>query len=202
MTKREPPDHRAVYDRSADEWDKERATSFAEKSWIDSILTKLPAASQVLDLGCGSGRPIAEAFLLAGHRVTGVDFSTRMLDLARRRFPQGTWIEGDMRGLAFPERFQAIVAWDSFFHLAAGDQRALIPRLSDHLAARGFLVLTTGPRAGAAWGRVSGGVVWHDSLDIQEYLDRFGAVGLSLIRQVSEDQQTTGHTVWLLRKEG
>jgi SAM-dependent methyltransferase len=195
------PDHRAVYDRSAEGWDRQRAAAFVERPWIDSILTCLPPRSRVLDLGCGSGRPIAEAFLQAGHVVTGLDLSSRMLDLARRRFPQGNWIEGDMRDLAFAEQFQAIVAWDSFFHLAADDQRALIPRLAQHLAADGWLLLTTGPKAGAVWGRVSGGAVWHDSLDPADYLDQFTGAGLSLRRQVSEDPQTTGHTVWLLRRE-
>lgn len=155
----------------------------------------------MLDLGCGSGRPIAEAFLAAQHLVTGMDCSPRMLDLARERFPHGTWIEGDMRDLNLPKQFQAIVGWDSFFHLGADEQRVLIPRLATHLAPGGFLLLTTGPRAGSAWGRVAGGPVWHDSLDPAEYLDRFGVVGLSLVRQVSEDPQTGGHTVWLLRKE-
>jgi SAM-dependent methyltransferase len=194
-----PPDHRAVYDRSAEDWDWQRAAAFVERPWIDSILTNLAPGSRVLDLGCGSGRPIAEAFLKAGHAVTGLDLSPRMLRLARSRFPQGTWVEGDMRDLAFPLQFQAIVAWDSFFHLAGDDQRALIPRLAQHLSREGWLLLTTGPKAGAAWGRVSGGAVWHDSLHPAEYRDHFTAAGLSLHRQVSEDPHTTGHTVWLLR---
>ena len=195
-----PPDHRAVYDRSAAEWDRRRATAFVERPWIDSILTQLPEGSDVLDLGCGSGRPIAAEFLAAGHFVTGMDFAPAMLALARARYPQGTWILGDMRALSLGRRFQALVAWNSFFHLTADEQRSLIPRLVGHLAPAGWLLLTTGPKAGEAWGSVSGGAVWHASLERAEYLDLFVQQGLALVRHVSEDPHTTGHTVWLLRR--
>ena len=38
-----------------------------------------------------------------------------------------------MRTLDLGRRFGGIVAWDSFFHLTADEQRALIPRLAGHL---------------------------------------------------------------------
>lgn len=44
----------------------------------------LPADSHVLDAGCGPGL-VAEAFLEAGHRVTGVDLSAEMVARARAR---------------------------------------------------------------------------------------------------------------------
>ncbi len=44
----------------------------------------LPPDSRVLDAGCGPGL-VAEALLMAGHRVVGVDLSAGMVDRARRR---------------------------------------------------------------------------------------------------------------------
>ncbi|HEU4384744.1 MAG TPA: methyltransferase domain-containing protein [Anaeromyxobacteraceae bacterium] len=44
----------------------------------------LPAGSRVLDAGCGPGL-VAEAFLRAGHWVTGVDLSEEMVARARAR---------------------------------------------------------------------------------------------------------------------
>src|SRR4051812_11349050 len=44
----------------------------------------LAPGSEVLDAGCGPGL-VAEAFLEAGHRVSGVDLSAEMVERARRR---------------------------------------------------------------------------------------------------------------------
>lgn len=44
----------------------------------------LPAGAHVLDAGCGPGL-VAEAFLAAGFRVTGVDLSAEMIGRARAR---------------------------------------------------------------------------------------------------------------------
>jgi SAM-dependent methyltransferase len=44
----------------------------------------LPAGAHVLDGGCGPGL-VAEAFLSAGHRITGVDLSAEMIARARAR---------------------------------------------------------------------------------------------------------------------
>jgi trans-aconitate methyltransferase len=86
----------------------------------------------------------------AGRRVCGVDFAPAMLDLARQRMPEETWIQDDMRSLALGKRFAAIIGWDNFFHLSPVEQRAVLPRLRDHLEPGGGLLLTIGPRAGGA----------------------------------------------------
>ena len=52
-----------------------------------------------------------------------------------------------MRGLDLGRRFGGIVAWDSFFHLNAEDQRATVPIFARHLAPGGALLFTSGPGA-------------------------------------------------------
>lgn len=57
------------------------------------------------DLGCGSGRFLAELDRRAG-RLYGVDRSAEMLALARRRLPRGraVLIRQDLRALSLPEK--------------------------------------------------------------------------------------------------
>src|SRR5262249_25036649 len=55
---------------------------------------------RVLDACCGTG-DLAVADLAAGGRVTGLDFSPRMLERARRKSPGITWVEGDLLTLPF-----------------------------------------------------------------------------------------------------
>src|SRR3977135_949534 len=63
---------------------------------------------EVLDAACGTG-DLALADLRAGAAtVTGLDFSPRMLERARRKAPAVNWVEGDLLALPFPaESFDA-----------------------------------------------------------------------------------------------
>jgi demethylmenaquinone methyltransferase/2-methoxy-6-polyprenyl-1,4-benzoquinol methylase len=55
---------------------------------------------RVLDACCGTG-DLAVAATKAGGTVTGLDFSPRMLERARRKLPSATWLEGDLLELPF-----------------------------------------------------------------------------------------------------
>ncbi|HEY4102338.1 MAG TPA: class I SAM-dependent methyltransferase, partial [Polyangiaceae bacterium] len=81
-----------------------------------------PPPGKVLDVGCGSGDPLARYFIEKGYAVTGIDAVDELLELCRERFPQMSWIRTDMRSMAVPGLFNIVIAWDSFFHLSPDDQ--------------------------------------------------------------------------------
>lgn len=191
------PDHRAVYDAVAAAWDGARGASPGEVAWIDRAIQGLPPGAPVLDLGCGSGAPVALHLHDAGHRVTGVDFAPAMLHLARARLPRAEWIEADMRALSLGRRFMALIAWDSFFHLTRPEQAAMFPVFAAHLLPGGRLLFTSGTEEGEAWGQVAGHAVWHDSLSPLGYMQLLDQSGFRLRRFAAEDAETAGHTVWL-----
>lgn len=193
--------HEAVYDASAPDWDAERRDRFPERFLIDRICDSLPVGAAVLDLGCGTGAPIAAHLLAQGLAVTAVDFSARMLDLARPRLPGAELVQADMRDLNLNRSFHAIIAWDSFFHLTAEEQIALIPRLAAHLKPQGWLLFTCGPAASEGWGRVAGGPVYHASLSPAGYAAEFERVGLIARGYAAEDPAVGGRTWFLARKE-
>ncbi len=57
---------------------------------------------RVLDACCGTGDLALEA-QRAGARVTGLDFSERMLERARRKSAAVEWVRGDVLALPFPD---------------------------------------------------------------------------------------------------
>ncbi len=57
---------------------------------------------RVLDACCGTG-DLALAACKAGGTVTGLDFAPRMLERARRKRPDVTWVEGDLLSLPFED---------------------------------------------------------------------------------------------------
>ncbi len=176
------------------------AGAFVEGGWLARFMALLPAAGTVLDIGCGSGAPIAQHLVAAGFAVTGLDSSAPLLALARGRLPGSTWIMGDMRDMALGRRFDGLLAWDSFFHLARHDQRAMVPRFAAHAAEDAVLMFTSGPTEGEAIGTLAGEALYHASLDPQEYRALLAASGFAVVDHVAEDAGCGGRTVWLARR--
>lgn len=117
---------RAPYDLIADQWSQERQTlGFREHPYVDRFLDLTESGSHILDLGCGSGRPIGRYLLNRGFRLTGVDASLVMLDLARTNCPEAELIVGDMTSVVLSDRYDGIIAWDSIFHIPKAQHAAL-----------------------------------------------------------------------------
>ena len=191
---------RDVYDRQAETYDRQRSRAFFEARWLTRFSDALPRKGKVLDLGCGAGEPIAAWLITEGFAYTGVDFSEGMLGLAKARWPDGDWRVGDMRRLDLGTTFDGIVAWDSFFYLTPDEQRAALPRLADHLALGGRMLVTVGPEAGEVTGHVGTEEVYHASLSPAEYATRLEDCGLRLTAFVAEDPGCEKHTVLMARK--
>lgn len=71
--------NRKSYNAIATSWDAARHTFYGrERDYLDIFLDGVPAPSRILDLGCGTGRPMAEYILSRGHYVTGVDHASKL----------------------------------------------------------------------------------------------------------------------------
>jgi 2-polyprenyl-3-methyl-5-hydroxy-6-metoxy-1,4-benzoquinol methylase len=68
-----------LYRRHAGAWAAARGAKFAERAWIEPFAAMLGPGATVLDIGCGSGQPIAAHLTNEGHRVTGIDSSPERL---------------------------------------------------------------------------------------------------------------------------
>lgn len=187
----------AKYDRIADWFDAGRGRQLMEREYLEALVARLPAGACVLDLGCGAGEPLAGFFIRKGFSVTGVDGSPKMIELCRGRFPGMTWLTGDMRGLALGRRFDAVLAWDSFFHLTREEQRAMFPVFGAHLNPEGLLLFTSGPGDGVVSGDMQGVEFHYASLAPEEYRRLLAEQGLSVLLHKKEDPACGGHTVWL-----
>ncbi len=177
----------SLYNRHAQAYDRLRGRSLFEKSWLDAFAGLLPAGDAVLDIGCGMGEPIARDLIGRGFAVTGIDSSPALIAMARARFPQQTWIVADMRTLSLGRRFDGLIAWDSFFHLTADDQRKMFPVFRDHAAPHAALMFTSGPAHGEAIGAFEGEPLYHASLDPDEYRALLDAHGFRVVRHVADD---------------
>src|SRR5690349_20444304 len=101
-----------LYERRSREWDDRRSRNLFERPWLQKFLDLLPPAGSILDIGCGSGEPIAGFFIRAGYPVHGVDSSSAMIACCTKRFPDADWNVADIRNLSLGRTFAGILAWD------------------------------------------------------------------------------------------
>ena len=189
-----PPLNQESYDAIADEWDRARAAFHGrERDYLAMLLDGLAAPASILDLGCGTGRPFAEELLRLGHRVTGVDQSARMLGIARARLPGGTWVHATIEAYEPAERHDAVVLWDSLFHVERRHHRAILERVRRCLAPGGRLMATVGGSAHPPFtDTMFGREFRYDSLPPDAVLRMLDAVGLELLLGEFTNLPTSG----------
>ncbi len=189
-----------IYKRHAKAWGALRGNNLYEKKWLDDFLSLIPQNSKILDLGCGSGQTIARYLIEKGQQIVGVDSSESMLEMVKENFPEQTWLLHDMRTLHLNEKFQGILAWDSFFHLTQDDQRKMLGIFQKHAENSAVLMFTSGPTDGEAIGDMFGDALYHASLAPEEYTKLLHQHGFEVVNMIAEDQDCAEHTVWLAKK--
>ena len=106
------------WQRVADKYDS--VWSSSTRQFIPPLLDAIgvSAGAAVLDIGCGPGY-VSAAAAARGAVPIGLDFSSRMVSIARTLFPKIEFREGDAQQLPFPDaRFARVMANFALLHLA------------------------------------------------------------------------------------
>jgi 2-polyprenyl-3-methyl-5-hydroxy-6-metoxy-1,4-benzoquinol methylase len=147
------------------------ASVHGEADFVDALLTEA-GGRHVLDAGCGTGR-VAIELSRRGHSVVGIDADAGMLDVARGKDPESTWMLADLADLSasgganFNSPFDVILlAGNVMIFLTPGTESRVVHGLVDHLAPAGSLV--------------AGFTIRSDRLQLAEYDRLAGAAGLEL----------------------
>ena len=96
---------RSMFDRIAAVYDpmNRAMTAGLDRRWRRlAAQAVVEPGARVLDACCGTGE-LALAARAEGGRVTGLDFSERMLERARRKSSEIEWVQGDLLDLPFEE---------------------------------------------------------------------------------------------------
>lgn len=186
--------NRDSYNAIAKEWDVARSTLFSyESAFLDRLLADVPPGARMLDLGCGTGRPISELLLKRGFLVTGVDEAEGLLALARQRYPEGRWVQANMESFEPDERYDAAVIWDSLFHLPREHHEPILRKVIGALRSGGRLMLTVGGSDHPAFtDTMYGHTFFYDSLTPVQMLATLHGAGAVVEHAEFINPPTTG----------
>ena len=171
---------RQGYDLCAAAYQQSRQTeAHPELAWLTS---RLEDGATVLDVGCGTGVPIARD-LAQLFVVTGVDISSEMIQRARSNLPQGRFIHGDIMSVEFPpSSFDAAVAFYSVFHLPREEHRELFRRIHRWLKPHGYLLVTLTSSGEEAYTENFHGVTMYwSNYGLDDYREILAETGFTLL---------------------
>ncbi|CTQ48017.1 magnesium protoporphyrin IX methyltransferase [Jannaschia donghaensis] len=112
------------------------------------LLSQMPrdlTGLRILDAGCGTGA-LAVKMASRGAQVVAIDISPQLIDIARRRAPDGStidWRAGDMLDAGLGT-FDHVTAMDSLIYYSEADLAAALDALA--IRTRGSILFTVAPR--------------------------------------------------------
>jgi ubiquinone/menaquinone biosynthesis C-methylase UbiE len=81
------------------------------------FMKEIPINGRILDAGCGDGRD-CKIFSERGFEVTGIDLTPEFLEIARKKVPNGNFLNMDLRSLVFRDNyFNGIWSCASIVHI-------------------------------------------------------------------------------------
>ncbi len=116
-------------------------TTAQEAEFVLARLAGL-AHPSVLDLCAGTGS-LARALADRNVQVTGIDSSAALLEVARRKVPEGRFSQADIRSFTLDEHFDAIVCVNGALHHIEEPQDIVrvLRRAKEHLSPGGTLII-------------------------------------------------------------
>lgn len=130
--------NRAYYDRYADyfHW---RTAGLPLNAAYEPFLRQLPSCARILDAGCGPGRNAA-AFRSHGYRVTAIDASPAMVEIAKRSGIDARVMT--FQQMTFNEEFDGIWAGASVLHVPHAEIPEVLNRFARALNPQGILYVS------------------------------------------------------------
>jgi len=130
------------YDKYAKEY-AFAGNKYASPAQINDFVRFLKPKSRVLDAGCGFGRD-TNLLTQKGLNVVGLDLSSGLIQIAKKKLPQINFIEGNFLTLPFNDKyFDGVWAHASLVHLeSVVDVKKALKEFNRVLKPEGILHLT------------------------------------------------------------
>ncbi len=156
------PKQKDFFNQKAEVWDQITIHNPKKVEYIAELL-KIQSDEKILDVGTGTGImiPFYEKYLIDG-KVVAVDYSEKMIELARSKYPEKnhqaiSYLVSDVYELNYDSEFDLVVCYSCFPHFV--DQPLALNILTKALRRGGRLVVAHSDSAKKINGvHMSGGV--------------------------------------------
>lgn len=188
-----------AYDNSVQAFDKNTAALHPHEQAIN-FLDLLPG-KKILDLGCGPGRD-TKIFVERGFQVTGVDFSSQMIEMAKAKVDAEFYVM-DIENLEFKANsFHGVWASASLLHIPKKKILQVFKNLHSLLVEKGIFYLSLkkgsgeGIQADPRYGDVQKFWSFYEKEEVEEILKQ---ADFKVLESVISERKATypGHLLWL-----
>lgn len=186
-------DNGKSYDLIADEWQKFRNTTTINKCIVD-FAEYLSPCGHILDVGCGTGYPIAQYLAERNFYVTGIDISQQMINKAQQlQLKNATFFKCDILDFSTEILFDGVIAFDSIWHISKNKQPNVYKKIASLMKSGAFLLFTHGNRNGETIGTMFDQEFYYSALDTEEVTALCSKAGLKIVSMTENyREQTTG----------
>lgn len=156
---------------------------------------------KALDIGCGCTGRLIDLLLSNGFQPAGIDVSSEMIRLAKRRHPLIDFRHEDICSCELPDKYDFITAWDSIWHIPLAEQVNVITKIVGSLNVGGVFIFSFGgtQEPGDQQNTHMGTEVYYSSLGVNGFLKIFMNLGC-IIRHLEFDQYPELHTYLIVEK--
>jgi predicted TPR repeat methyltransferase len=160
----------------------------------------LKSGDSLLDVGCGAGIPNAKYLADKGFHIIGIDVSSMLLSEARKTVPNAMFVKADIVDFHTNKRFNAILAWDSLFHLKLSEHEIVFRKVYWFLKDNGYLLFTHG---GGTGGEITGDMFGqrfsYSTLGEEKTRKLLEHLGFKIIHWEIDDSEN-GYLIGLVKK--
>ncbi len=118
---------------------------FKNLKYLEEFVKLLKPGAEILDLGCGAGKPVDEFLVKNGFKVIGLDISENQIKLAKKNVPEGKFYLKDISLLKRGEyQVDAVVSFYTIFHIPRETHFELFEKINSFLPKEGLILVTMG----------------------------------------------------------
>lgn len=170
-----------TYDLICDDWQKFRNSTKINQCIVD-FCDLITPNGKILDVGCGTGYPVAQYLVERNFCVTGIDVSRKMIEKAENlQLKNANFIKDDILDYSTDILYDGVIAFDSIWHIAKDKQVDVYRKIASLMNYGAYFLFTHGNRNSETVGTMFNQQFYYSALNIEELKVIFSEVGLKII---------------------